>query len=438
MEALKRHPLRDLPLRKAFIALVSTTVCLIVLCSAVTIGGCAAVRNWLLPASNDVFLTIDTRYPDGSRETSSVRMTLGEDTTFPFLSSSEDEEAASEEFHFQVTQEAIKTSYRITRIDDAYSSLSPKRKLLYRSCGVAMVAFPVLYSIVGILLCGFSFYRRKLLTPIQLLSDATNQIAQQNLDFSLTYDSKDEMGKLCHSFESMRQALVENNQAMWEMLTQRRQLQASVAHDLRNPIAIIQGYTEFLQLRLATGQVEPEKLPHILSNIGNAAKRLEQYTDSIRDLNQLEELEATPEPLQLTQMLDDLTEDFTLMAQQAGMTFTLTAPSSPALISLDRQFFYRVLENLFQNALRYAKHAIHLTVTVEEHLLTAVLTDDGIGFPPQLLTGTERYFFTTEQEGGHMGMGLTISRLLCQKHGGTLTLSNPPDGGAQVTLFLRV
>lgn len=445
MEALNRR-LKQLPLRKALIATVSATVLLIALCSAVTVFGCLAVRNWLVPASNEVFLTIDESYPDGKHTTSTVRMTLGEDSTFPSLQTNDsslpslqaEEEDGGVVHEFRIVPTSMETIYRITRIDNSYSALSPKRQALYRGCEIAMVALPVLYSILGIPLCAFSFYRRKLLPPIQLLSDATDQISQQDLDFSLEYDSNDEMGRLCRSFETMRQALEANNRAMWEMLAQRRQLQASVAHDLRNPIAIIQGYTELLQLNLSTGSVEPERLQRVLSNIDSAAERLAQYTDSIRNLNQLEELEPTPKPVSLPQMLDSLAADLTMIAQQKQIIFTVTQQVPTEPVSLDRSMFYRILGNLFQNALRYAQHAITLDVAADGHTLIATLTDDGCGFPPQLLTGGERYLFTTEREGGHMGMGLTISRLLCQKQGGTLALSNPTEGGAQVELSLPI
>jgi nitrate/nitrite-specific signal transduction histidine kinase len=86
----------------------------------------------------------------------------------------------------------------------------------------------------------------KLSVPLKLLSEATKQISAQNLDFSLHYNCTDEMGKLCSSFEQMRSTLHENFREMWNILEERKLLQASIAHDLRNPIAVIEGYTEYL------------------------------------------------------------------------------------------------------------------------------------------------------------------------------------------------
>ncbi len=62
------------------------------------------------------------------------------------------------------------------------------------------------------------------------------------------------------------------------MLEERKLMQASIAHDLRNPIAIIEGYTEYLQLNLPNGKLSIQRILRISDNLNKAAKRLEYYT----------------------------------------------------------------------------------------------------------------------------------------------------------------
>ena len=88
------------------------------------------------------------------------------------------------------------------------------------------------------------FYHKVLEPPITVLMEATAHIQDRDLNFQITFDGQDELGRLCAAFEKMRQTLYENNRQMWSMLEERRALQASVAHDLRNPIAIMTGYVE--------------------------------------------------------------------------------------------------------------------------------------------------------------------------------------------------
>ena len=84
----------------------------------------------------------------------------------------------------KAAKKPVETRYAIQRIENSVDSLSPKRKMAYHFCGAAMVVIPIIFSIAGILLCGFFFYRRKLLLPLGMLSEATQQILDQNLDFN--------------------------------------------------------------------------------------------------------------------------------------------------------------------------------------------------------------------------------------------------------------
>ena len=178
-----------------------------------------------------------------------------------------------------------------------FSALSPRRKLVYRCSQIGMTALPVIFSLAGILLCGLTFYRRKLKTPISLLASASQKIAGQNLDFQISCGSRDEMGMLCDSFEKMRQTLKENYQKLWRIVEERRELQGSVAHDLRNPIAIIQGYAQYLQFHLTKEQINREKVLSAADHIMQTAQRLDRYTESLRTISRLEELEIRPRPV---------------------------------------------------------------------------------------------------------------------------------------------
>ena len=102
--------------------------------------------------------------------------------------------------------------------------------------------------------------KKKLSVSLNLLSDAMQQISDRNLDFHLQYENEDEMGMLCGSFEQMRQTLHENYREMWNLFEERRLLQASIAHDLRNPIAVIESYTEYLQMNLAKGKLSNQRI----------------------------------------------------------------------------------------------------------------------------------------------------------------------------------
>lgn len=428
METLKKR-WQDLPLRRFLILTVCLSIGTVALVSALIIGGCTAFRHWLLPDPNAIYLTVEETRSDGTVVSGTYLLNFGDDlSSLPLLKKENDGIPTAEDIQ--------QTRYSIEKIETGVDSLSPKRKLAYQICGVTMFAAPTVLALAAILWCGLYFYRRKLKEPLALLEDATKQIAGQNLDFELVYPCGDEMGELCRSFENMREALCENNKAMWNMLEGRRLMQASIAHDLRNPIAIIEGYTEYLEKMLKGDEMNRKKTARIVQNLGAAAKRLEQYTESVRLLNQTEESQLDRKPVTAKKLASDIAEDMSLLSEQKGISLQITNRLPQEEIQVDPTLLYRVLENILNNALRFAKRKIQLDFSLNGNMLSVTVTDDGYGFSPEILNGTKKKLLSVDKD-GHMGIGLSVSRLLCQKHGGKLELSNAAEG-ACVKIFLSV
>ncbi|MCM1190407.1 MAG: HAMP domain-containing histidine kinase [bacterium] len=428
MEALKKK-WGDLPLRRFFMLTVFGAMGMTGILSALIIGGCAAFRHWLLPDSNEVYLTIEETLSEENVIQSTYLLKYGDDlSSLPFLRVESD--------GVPVADSVRQTRYSVEKIEAGVDSLSPKRKLAYRLCGVAMVVAPAFFAFGAILFCSLYFYRRKLKRPLEVLADAAKQIEKQNLDFRVDYSCGDELGGLCRSFEEMRAALCENNRVMWDMLEERRLMQASIAHDLRNPIAIIEGYAEYLETNLKNGEISREKTVRIAGNLCMAAKRLEQYTESVRVLNRTEETQLDRRTVNVRKLAAEMAEDLSLLAEKSGIDMQVRGCLPEKEIRVDAALAYRVLENVVNNALRYARRQIQLAFSLSGAEFTVSVTDDGDGFPAEILEKQEKKLLITSED-GHMGIGLSVSRLLCRKHGGRLELSNTSEG-ACVKIFLIV
>lgn len=431
METLK-NKWHSLPLRHFFILTVLFSVGIVVLISALIIGGCIAFRHWLLPDANAAYLTMEETFSNGDVTESTHLLRFGDDlSSLAFLRAKEDDASNMEN-----VEDVQRIRYSIEKIEAGVDSLTPKRKLAYQLCGIIIFVAPTLLAFAAVICCSMYFYRRKLKQPLAVLTNAAEQIAGQNLDFEIRYSCDDEMGDLCRSFEVMRTELHENYKTMWNMLEERRLMQASVAHDLRNPIAIIKGYAEYLEKGLKKGKMSREKTSHIAQNMGAAAKRLEQYTESVRFLNQSEEIRLTRKPVNASGLTEDIMEDLSLLAEKSGITLKAEKHLSDEEIQVDSALLYRILENIISNALRYAKREIGIDFSLEGAKLFITVTDDGEGFPPEVLNKEGKYLLVADKD-GHMGIGLSVSRLLCRKHGGSLELSNT-SGGACVKISLSV
>lgn len=426
VEPLKAR-MKSLPLRKAFYLYVCVTFFFVVLLSVFIIWLCVSIQNRLLPESDEVVLTIWETFDDDRTNKHAFNIKLGEiPRELPFLMGTETE-----------TDTVQDAEYAVTAIERSYTSLSPRRQFLYQASKIAMAAGPICLSFGGILLCGILFYERKLKHPINTLSRATERISMQDLDFQIFSDSSDELGKLCGSFEQMREALRENYQELWAALEERKQLQASVTHDLRNPIAIIEGHAEYLQINLAKGSLKPEKISAIIGNIQQAAKRLESYTESMRALNHSEELKVQRKENSFGELYEDIIADLSIITAGEGISLVCKNDVGEKQVNLDAGVLYRILENLIGNAVRFAKSEIYLSFSISPNGLCITVEDDGSGFPEEVLKAQKICFLPEGGDGEHSGMGLVICRILCEKHNGFLKLSNGVNGGACVQFFLK-
>ena len=414
-------------IKSAFIWTVAITMIIVFTSSALTIYICYRMQKIILPDSQEIWLHTQTIMADGTVSEAKQRLILDEPSKMSILALDKAEE-----------EKLGDTEFTIERIESSFSTLRPKQQLLYRAISISMVGLPFIYSVIGIMLCAWWFYRKKLSPPIQVLADATKHIKGQDLDFTVAYNSNDELGRLCTAFEEMRQALYDNNRQLWNMIEQRRILQASVAHDLRNPIAIIEGYVEYMQQCFTNGSLNDEKLQHTLSNLAITSKRLERYTDYIRDLNTIEETETKYSVVQLPDFLKNATESLSLIAGRHSLEIEYHSTVSECQVKLDEQIFYRIVENIFSNAIRYANSKVSFLYTFIDDVLTITITDDGKGFSKAMLRKKNTFLYSEDKTGEHMGLGLATSRVLSQKHGGCLELSNVTSSGACVTIKLAV
>lgn len=424
MEKIKRQSLK-----RSFMKAVAVTMSIVFLCSGLAIFGCYRFQKHILPDSNEVWLTQQTTAPDGTVTEAKMRYIL-DGSPEPFGQLVADSQEHSES--------PGQTSYRIEHIESSYSMLSPKARTAYRASQICMVLLPLLFAVIGITLCAWWFYRRVLEPPITVLMDATTYIQDRDLNFQITFDGQDELGQLCAAFEKMRQTLYENNRQMWSMLEERRALQASVAHDLRNPIAIMTGYVEYLQENSRGGTLTEEKLEKALSNLGITAERMGRYTDTMRDLGAIEETEVHRKEMGLPDFLQHMVDSLSILFQNTEVRFSCDLHVLKGRAVFDGELLYRVLENLISNALRFAEREIGLTFCLERGILSATVADDGPGFSDKLLKKKTALFYSEDTSGQHLGLGLAVSRVLCQKHGGTIELSNMKPHGACVKASIKI
>lgn len=310
--------------------------------------------------------------------------------------------------------------------------------LWYHTLAVLQLALPVLFVIAGLLSADFLFYRWKLKKPLSELKAGAERIMQNDLDFSVTPGSQDELGRLCAAFEEMRLELVKNNGELWRQMEERKRLNAAFSHDLRNPVTVLKGSVKILKKGLASGTLTSQSALDSVSLIEEYTGRIETYIDAMSSVQRLEELKCSPQGLYLDILDKELSDCIHLLTMNSCLKIAEQLDKRREVIWLDKAMVFNVTENLIVNAMRFAKTEILLSLTLDYETLVLSVQDDGPGFPQTILQRGAQPFLRGDEGDGqsaHFGMGLYVCRLLCEKHSGSLSLQNTSTGALITARF---
>lgn len=337
---------------------------------------------------------------------------------------------------FQVDENTGNYILDIDNNNITWQPLSTWDTVAYYGSYAAMVGLPVFYIAVGIGAAAAVYYRKKLREPITQLQNGVERIQEDNLDFHIEYDSDDELGRLCCSMEKMRRELRQKHKALWESLEQRKLLNASVSHDLRTPITVLKGYLDYLEKNIPQDKLTEDMLFDTVSSMQGAVNRLELYVESVRDIEKIENIEIEKRSENVKLLWNELRSNVRQLA--GNKEIILSNDITVDKIQIDKGVFFRILENLLQNALRYAEKQVSINLSREKDFLTLTVKDDGKGFSAADLEKATTVFYSNDKEKQHFGIGLSVCKILCEKHGGLLYVGNQKEKGACVTAKLKI
>lgn len=289
------------------------------------------------------------------------------------------------------------------------------------------------FTLFGVFLSLTLFYKRRLKTPFSVLNEAADKISRQDLDFKISYVYDDELGQICAAFEKMREKLAENNNSMWNMIDEQKQMRSAFSHDLRTPLAVMKGYVEYLLRYYPKHRLSEEKVIEVLGELQSQTERISCFADTMKNINRLDEIIISRAYVSQADLLAKTEAILTVLAQKYAKQFEVHSELKEQQLNLDISIFLEVLENLIDNAMRFSVQCVRVEFRYSQSLLNVCVHDDGKGFQPDELSKAVKPYYHGESVGTeHYGMGLYICKMLCEKHGGFLRVYNSPGGGACV------
>lgn len=309
--------------------------------------------------------------------------------------------------------------------------------VIYESISAVQVLLPILIYMAALFATASMFYRLKLKEPLAELTRGASRMIDNDLDFVMEAKSQDELGQLCAAFETMRRTLLANNRELWRQAEERKRLNAAFSHNLRNPVTVLKGSVKLARNSIADGEENKEQLDGHLLRIESYTDRIEQYVETMSSVQKLEEITARREPAQWSSLISELENITGFARMDSPKQIMFTADACQEDILIDKSILFQIAENLISNALRFAKQRIDVRCSVADGRLLLSVTDDGCGFPDKLIRNGIRPFQKGSEDAGHFGMGLYTCGLLCEKHGGSITIRNNPTG-AVVSAALEI
>ncbi|WP_170169755.1 sensor histidine kinase [Nocardioides aurantiacus] len=222
----------------------------------------------------------------------------------------------------------------------------------------------------------------------------------------------------------------------------RRELLATVSHELKNPLGVIVGHVELLESVPGLREAAATSL----GALQRGAERLTGIVDDLLEFSHVEDGDKSPlastTQVQLRVLLVDVVADAKLHAEQRKITLHIPAGTETRPVRGDSEGLRRVLANLVSNAIKYTRDggSVHLELGEDGDDVIFTCADDGIGVSEadQELLFTE-FFRSTNPEAlaqPGTGLGLAIVHRIVARHGGTLRVDSALGRGTTVQVYL--
>jgi signal transduction histidine kinase len=241
--------------------------------------------------------------------------------------------------------------------------------------------------------------------------------------------------------EERTRELAEANEALRKADLRKDEFLATLAHELRNPLAPIRNAIEIIRL----GGAKPETIDKARAIMERQVGQLVRLVDDLLDVSRVTrgKLRLNIEPVDIAAIMEAAVEISRPHLDRNSVSLTVTHPDPPATVMGDRMRLAQVLSNLLNNAAKFtdAGGRVDLFSRHEGSAIAIVVRDTGVGIAPDLLPQIFDLFTqmdrTVSRSQGGLGIGLALVRRLVEIHGGQVSVhSDGPGKGAEFTVRL--
>lgn len=285
---------------------------------------------------------------------------------------------------------------------------------------------------------------RSTTNPLKKLQVATKNIKEGNLDFSIEYESNDEIGDLCRNFEEMRQRLKESTEEKMAAERENRVLISNIAHDLKTPITAVKGYAEGIIDGVAD---TPEKMERYVKTIYSKANEMDRLLNELTLYSKIDtnRIPYNFKKINVAEYFKDCIEEIglDLETRNIGLSYFNYADEDIVIIA-DPEQLMRVINNIINNAVKYMdkkKGQINIRIKDVGDFIQVEIEDNGKGISARDLPYIFDRFYRTDSSRnsstGGSGIGLSIVRKIIEDHGGKIWATSKENTGTIMYFVIR-
>jgi signal transduction histidine kinase len=304
-----------------------------------------------------------------------------------------------------------------------------------RILGAGVILLVVGAFVAGALLFGFLTRRLRRLTAE--VSAATEVGFAPGTDIARATESTDEIDQLRNACGYMVSTIQQQLARMEEDERLRRELVTNISHDLRTPLASMQGYIETLIIK--DDELDRADRQRYLEVARKHATHLGRLIQDLFELTMLDtnRVSAEFEEFALTELIYDVVQEFELQAKENDIALCVDPPAEEVFVYADISLIQRVLENLVGNALKHTPTGGRVTIAARPKSDTVGISvaDTGNGIPEEALPHIFDRFFQAPTDNnyvnGSVGLGLAIAKRILELHDSTIRVTSERDRGTR-------
>jgi signal transduction histidine kinase len=306
-----------------------------------------------------------------------------------------------------------------------------KNSYIVRTSAVGIGLTLLVSAVIGILLFGLLTKR------LRGMRDAVRAFEAGHLQRRLPPGAPDELGELSAAFNQMADTIVANIDKLKQADQLRRELIANVSHDLRSPLASIQGYLETILIK-DEGLSPKERQAYLEVGLKNT-RRLGILIESLFELSKLDarQIEPVIEQFSIAELAQDLVMHFRPIAERKRIRLAADVAGPLPLVFADIALVERAISNLIDNALRHTPPggSVRIVPTSDAGFVRVEVADTGAGIAEEDLPRVFDRFYRAEksrapeEEKGGAGLGLAIAQKIVELHGSALRVRSTINRG---------